>query len=161
MEIFQVGGRSASDVRAATELLRAQLRDRGGRVSRGQVERGVSAALAGGSPSVLLLARSAGRAVGVCLFHVFPSIDFGGRAVWVEELYVAERARREGVATRLLREVERLGVAAGASAADLEVAATQRGAMELYRRRGYRELDRVRLSRGFREAKGKRRRLQQ
>jgi ribosomal-protein-alanine acetyltransferase len=57
---------------------------------------------------------------------------------------VAESHRRSGVASALLDEVERLAAEAGADRIVLEVAASNAGAQEFYRDRGYVEMSRRR-----------------
>lgn len=114
------------------------------------IGRGVALALASDSRAWLLLAEADGAAVGVTLANRIVSVEHGGEALWVEELYVVPSSRRTGVATALLDELERRGVALGIRALELEVVPTQAAAFALYDSRGFRRVDRARLSKALR-----------
>jgi GNAT superfamily N-acetyltransferase len=58
-------------------------------------------------------------------------------AVEVKRMYVPRRARRRGVASTLLAELERTAAAAGATRVLLETGTAQPEAVALYRRTGY------------------------
>lgn len=62
----------------------------------------------------------------------------GGIAAWVGTVHTADDFRRIGVATALLREVERILAAGGNLEVALWVATENTAAVELYEKRGYR-----------------------
>jgi ribosomal protein S18 acetylase RimI-like enzyme len=63
---------------------------------------------------------------------------FEGRACRVLSLGVAERARRRGIATRMMQAAEAVSRERGIPSVRLEVSTRNFGAIELYRRLGYR-----------------------
>lgn len=62
----------------------------------------------------VLIAERAGRAVGYALFTNGYNTDIAARAVWLDDLFVEEEARGDGVGRRLLAAVARLAVDRGA-----------------------------------------------
>jgi ribosomal protein S18 acetylase RimI-like enzyme len=105
------------DVAAASSFLRARL------------ERG---------ESILYIARAeGGAAVGfVQVYPTFASVELG--AAWrLNDLYVAESARGQGVAALLMRTVRDGAIEAGAVWIDLETSRENVTAQRLYEREGY------------------------
>jgi GNAT superfamily N-acetyltransferase len=68
------------------------------------------------TPQTLILVAEAGDAsvVGYLLAHCQATFLANGPAVWVEEVMVAERARRQGVGQALMTEIESWAQAEGA-----------------------------------------------
>jgi ribosomal protein S18 acetylase RimI-like enzyme len=65
------------------------------------------------------------------------SLEFGGRDAFVDELYIDEPARGQGLGTEALRVAEEACREAGISALHLEVEHTNLRARALYERSGY------------------------
>ncbi len=137
----------AADLAEVVELFSAQMREHGFPDERSRVRRGVERALGPGSSSRILVARRGGATVGVALVHVLPSVEWGGRSVWIEELFVAPEHRRTGVASALLGTIETLAREVGASGLDLETTPGHEGAERLYAGLGFQPLHRQRWSR--------------
>ena len=78
------------------------------------------------------------------------SLEFHGRDALVDELYVRERFRGQGLGTATLRMVEELCRAEGVHALHLEVDRVNLRAKRLYHREGYRDHDRHLLTRWLR-----------
>lgn len=87
------------------------------------------------------------QTVGVLLAHYFYSLKFGGRALWIEELYVSPIARRKGIGRLLVEDLldfaetknDILGI-------DLEAYHGNTPASILYRSLGFQRLGRERFS---------------
>ena len=74
------------------------------------------------------------------------SLEYGGRGMWIDELFVDRRRRGQGLGAEALRFAEEAAREAGAKILHLEV---NRGnpAIELYRRSGFQDHDRYLMSR--------------
>jgi GNAT superfamily N-acetyltransferase len=107
---------------------------------------GVDLAFAPHSPAWLLLAELDGVPVGIVLANQIVSVEKCGYTLWVEELYVVPEARRRRVATAFLDYIAAEGRRRGVRAVELEVAPTQTAAFALYRRRGFRNVHRQRMT---------------
>lgn len=136
----------AADREAVAALLTAQLVEHALPAERARIDAGLDAALAPHAPSWLVVAERDGAAVGVLLGNVGASVEKGGRALWIEELYVAPAARRSGVARAILGWLAAEARAAGIVAFDLEVVPTQAAAFALYAALGFVRVDRARLT---------------
>src|SRR5437879_4131962 len=95
----------AADRDIAHRLLTAQLLEHHLPADAEGISRGIDEALAPHSPAWLWLAEREGRAIAVFLANRVVSVERGGSALWVEELYVVPEARRRGVARALLARV--------------------------------------------------------
>lgn len=86
-----------------------------------------------------LLAERDGAALGLAMFYPTFSSWSGQCGLFLEDLYVREAARGQGVARRLLAALARIAAARGATRIDLVVQGHNR-ATEFYARLGLREL---------------------
>ena len=93
--------------------------------------------------SVLVATRD-GRVVGVAALSATWTIEHGGAAMWLEELYVEPSYRSHGVGRALLSAAADAARAHGARTLDLEVEASHTRAANLYAREGFRRLERTR-----------------
>jgi ribosomal protein S18 acetylase RimI-like enzyme len=93
------------------------------------------------------LIEAAGEPVGYVVVTLGYSLEFHGRDALLDELFVAEHARGQGIGTTVLElvtaECRRLGV----GAVHLEVDRANVKAQRLYRRHGYQDHDRYLLTR--------------
>jgi GNAT superfamily N-acetyltransferase len=136
-----------ADLEEVVDLLAAQMREHDLPHERARVKAGVLQALRPPTPSRLLVARRGLAVAGVALAHVLPSIEWGGRSLWIEELYVSPLHRQTGVARALMSELERLARDAGASGLDLETIPGHAPAEQLYAGLGFSRLPRQRWAR--------------
>jgi GNAT superfamily N-acetyltransferase len=136
----------AADRETAHRLLTAQLVEHHLPADPDGISRGIDHALASHSPAWLWLAEREGRAVAVFLANQIVSVERGGLALWVEELYVLPAERRTGVARALLARVRDQARRQGVRAIELEVVPTQSAAFALYRALGFHDVHRQRMS---------------
>jgi GNAT superfamily N-acetyltransferase len=122
---------------AIAELLAAQFEEHAIRVDDATLRQGIRGPLADPRLGALLLARAGGRAVGLAYLAYTWTLEHGGKAAWLEELYVVPDRRSRGVGTALLRAALDQARAAGCKAVDLEVEADHARAAHLYAREGF------------------------
>ena len=135
---------SDSDREAAQRLLTAQLVEHRLPADPERVARGIQCAFDCGA--WLWMAERDGQAVAIFLANQIASVERGGIALWVEELYVVPEARRAGIARALLTRVREEALRRGFRGIDLEVVPSQAAAFALYRALGFRDVDRRRMS---------------
>ncbi len=147
MSDIEVRAATVGDRAAAIRLLTAQLVEHALPVDAAGIERGVELALAHGSNAWLAIALASGLPVGIALANPIVSVEHGGAALWIEELYVAPAHRRRGVARALLGFLADEARNSGMRALQLEVVPTQAAALALYDALGFRPVERERLER--------------
>ena len=113
-------------------------------VSAGKLSRVLEKVVADGTRGFLLLAREASRMVGIAYVATILSAEHCGLGAWLEELYVTPSHRLRGIGTALLTAILERARATGIVAIVLEVDSGHRRAESLYRRFGFRPLDRSR-----------------
>ncbi len=84
--------------------------------------------------------------VGVVLANEFLSIKFPGRALWIEELYVAPAGRRRGIGRLLVEVLLEWAKREGVRGIELEAYRMNTAASILYRTIGFRRLARERYT---------------
>ena len=152
----EIRAATVSDRAAACRLLTAQLKEHDLPIDPDGIARGVELALASSSRAWLLLATRSGMPVGILLANPIVSVEKGGAALWVEELYVTPSQRGRGVGRALMEFVIREARNNGMSAVELEVVNGHSGghsgghsaAMALYEKLGFKALARTRFSLG-------------
>lgn len=104
----------------------------------------ISGALFGDRPiGEALVARRAGRAVGVAYFgSLFPGAGLAP-AIFLKDMFVLEAARGAGVGRALLARLRRIARGRGADRVELHVHPDNARAREFYAREGLKEADRV------------------
>jgi ribosomal protein S18 acetylase RimI-like enzyme/catechol 2,3-dioxygenase-like lactoylglutathione lyase family enzyme len=98
---------------------------------------------------VLVAAGDDGTLAGVAVLSFMWTLEHGGRAAWLDELYVAPGRRRHGLGRRLTKAALAVAAEHGAIALDLEVEDGHEAAEELYRSMGFRRHRRVRWAYRF------------
>lgn len=108
-------------------------------------------AMGGGGASSCLcwLAWRNGEAVGVVLANMSLSPKFGGRALWIESLYVTPAARRGGVGRELVERLLDWAEEHGIKGVDIEAYRGNTPAGILYRSLGFHRLGRERFAYRF------------
>jgi GNAT superfamily N-acetyltransferase len=138
------------DIGAAARLLAAQLREHDIPAREEAIERALGAVLLHPDQGFVLVADSAGSVVGVAYVSYARPLEHDGEVAWLEELYVAPDRRGRGIGARLLREVAARADARGCVSVELEVKRGHERVLGLYRREGFRDLERKHLARPLR-----------
>jgi GNAT superfamily N-acetyltransferase len=139
------------DCGECAKLLLPQLAEHGTEASRVSLTKVLENIVSDGSHGFLLLAQDSRRVVGVAYVAIILSAEHCGKVGWLEELYVAPEDRSKGIGAALLTAVIERARELGIVAIDLEVDAAHGRAELLYRRFGFRPLDRSRWVRKLKE----------
>jgi len=138
----------AEDLVAAVELLRLQLDEHDVTLAPDALERSVRVLVE--QPSVgrvLVAVADGGRVAGAAVLSFLSTLEHGGPAAWLDELFVEPAQRRRGIGRRLTEAALDAASAHGAVALDLEVEEGHEAAERLYRGMGFRRHRRVRWAR--------------
>jgi GNAT superfamily N-acetyltransferase len=119
------------------ELLTAQLGEHSLAPAQAALEAAAAALIAEPRLGRIFVAEAGGRIVGVAAMSWSFSLEHGGRAAWLDELYVVPEQRGSGIGTMLLAAVRAAARAGGALAMDLEVEAGHERVSSLYERHGF------------------------
>lgn len=126
-----------SDLDDLVRLLTAQFEEHEIPTGPGQIERAARGLIEEPRRGALLIAHADGRAVGVAWLSFTWTLEHGGLAAWLEELYVEPEQRSHGVGRALLHAAIAHVKAAGGAAVDLEVVEGHERAARLYQREGF------------------------
>lgn len=133
-----------ADADAVVDLLGQQFAEHRIPCQPGPLGSAVAPMLEPGGPGFALLAREGGCRVGLAAVAFAWTLEHGGRSAWLDELYVIPDRRGAGIGTALLGAALAEARREGCLAVDLEVDGDHRRAEGLYRRHGFRRLDRTR-----------------
>jgi len=134
---MQIRAAEATEHRHVVALLHQQLADHSLRPPAEALEAAVQEIMARPQLARILVAVVAGEIVGVAVLSFVLTLEHGGRAAWLEELYVEPAQRDRGIGTELVRAVCDVATAQGARAVDLEVEAGHERVQHLYERCGF------------------------
>ena|SRR2546426_11245882 len=137
----------AADASGLIRLLGVQLREHRITLDAGLLARGVRGLLRRPKLGRFLVAGDGSEVVGFAALSFLWTLEHGGRAAWLDELYVVPERRGLGVGRALLLASYRIAREAGAMALDLEIEKRHARAANLYRREGFKRLSRERWSR--------------
>lgn len=142
---FKIEPAVASDAERVAELFRADMSDLGQpEDAAGLLE--VAKAVIADERAHVFVARDGVHTVGVLLANDHWSIKFPGRALWIEELYVAPEARRRGLGRTLVEALLDWALPNGFAGVELEAYRMNTAASVLYRSLGFSRLARERYS---------------
>lgn len=133
------------DVAAVVALLARQLTEHDIALAPDALERSVRTLL--GDPRlghVLVACADGGEVAGVAVLSFLFTLEHGGPAAWLDELYVADAYRGRGIGERLVAAALSVARERGCVALDLEVEPGHDAATRLYERLGFRRHRRVR-----------------
>ncbi len=133
-----IRGATANDLPRAVELLRRQLGEHDIAVADAALEHAVRGLLADSTRGRVLVATAGDAVVGVSVVSYLWTLEHGGHAAWLDELYVDEAWRRSGLGRRLVDAAADCARGAGCVALDLEVEAGHEPAARLYESAGFR-----------------------
>jgi ribosomal protein S18 acetylase RimI-like enzyme len=138
-----------TDASRLIRLLSIQLREHGITLDARLLARGVRGLLRRPELGRFLVAGDGSDVVGFAALSFLWTLEHGGRAAWLDELYVVPEHRGRGIGRALLLASYRIAREAGAMALDLEIEKRHARAANLYRREGFKRLSRERWSRGL------------
>lgn len=144
------------DRAALARMLVAQLREHRIATSEAEIEAALGGLLDHPRRGAALIAVRADAPIGFAALSFVWTLEHGGKAAWLEELYVVPEERGAGVGTALLRAALAEAAAAGARAVDLEVDRGHARAAHLYERESFRRHDRERWVRDLAPAEQRR-----
>src|SRR5260370_24211782 len=141
---FSIALATVDDCRECAGLLVGQLREHSLAGSAKRLAQVLENVVADPGRGFLVLARDNTRIIGVAYVVMILSAEHCGLVAWLEELYVLPEQRSRGAGTALLNAVLERARATGVVAIDLEIDADHSRAESLYRRFGFRHLQRSR-----------------
>lgn len=145
----EIRSATLADLADLTALLVAQLRDHGNDLADSALAAAAAGMLERPRRGQFLLASEGGRAVGFAALSYLWTLERGGWAAWLDELFVVPERRGDGIGDALLAAALAAAAAAGARAVDLEIEAGHERAASLYRRHGFTPLARRRWARAL------------
>jgi GNAT superfamily N-acetyltransferase len=145
--LFSIGAARASDCRECAQLLVEQLAEQGVAASAEELSSVLEKVVVEGAAGFLIVARADHRIVGIAYVATILSAEHRGIVAWLEELYVTPAVRCRGIGTALLNAVIERARQMDIVAVDLEIDAAHSRAESLYRRSGFRRLNRSRWMR--------------
>jgi GNAT superfamily N-acetyltransferase len=128
----------------AVGLLALQFEEHRIRLSPQRLEHAVAGLIGAGRFGAMLLAREGERAVGLAALSYIWTLEHGGMAAWLDELYVVPERRGHGVGSALLERAASVALDAGCITIDLEVDHEHARVETLYQRTGFERLPRSR-----------------
>ncbi|MHB8520809.1 MAG: GNAT family N-acetyltransferase [Limisphaerales bacterium] len=140
----QIAAATVGDCVECARLLVEQLGEHGIAASAEPLAQVLENVVADGARGFLLLARNNDRIVGVAYVATILSAEHCGPVAWLEELYVVPDHRSQGIGTALITGVVQRARETGMVAIELEVDSSHSRAESLYRRFGFRGLERSR-----------------
>jgi AhpD family alkylhydroperoxidase len=141
---FSIASATINDCSECARLLVQQLAEHGVDASAEELSRVLAKIVADAARAFVLLAREEGRIVGIAYAATILSMEHCGLIAWLEELYVRPSHRSRGTGTALIGATIERARNAGMVAIDLEIDAERSRAEPLYRRLGFRRLNRLR-----------------
>lgn len=135
------------DLDGVVDLLRHQLAEHDITLAAAELEGAVRVLLEQPDLGRVLVAVEQQVVVGVAVLSFLWTLEHGGPAAWLDELYVDESRRGHRLGERLVEEAMRVARARGCVALDLEVEPGHDAAERLYRRLGFHRHRRVRWAR--------------
>ncbi|UBF27214.1 GNAT family N-acetyltransferase [Kovacikia minuta CCNUW1] len=97
----------------------------------------------------IYLIRIAQEIIGYLVVTFGFSLEFGGRDAFVDELYIQEKYRRQGIGTKGLQFAEEICQEQGIQALHLEVERENTKAQAVYRKAGFTDHDRYLLTKSL------------
>jgi GNAT superfamily N-acetyltransferase len=144
MQTFSIAPAVLRDCRECARLLVEQLGEHGVDASAEQLSRVLERVVADEARGFILLARDVRGIIGIAYVATILSAEHCGLVAWLEELYVTPSLRSRGIGTALVTAVLERARETDIVAIDLEIDAGHSHAESLYRRLGFRPLERSR-----------------
>ncbi|HKQ16334.1 MAG TPA: GNAT family N-acetyltransferase [Steroidobacteraceae bacterium] len=132
------------DLQEILQLLRTQLEEHDIVLTSQALERATRGLVEDHSLGRILTARLEGELVGVAVVSFLWTLEHGGPAAWLDEVYVLPSRRGQGIGKQLIEAAMQIASESGCIALDLEVDAGHEAAERLYQRMDFRRHRRVR-----------------
>jgi GNAT superfamily N-acetyltransferase len=133
---------------AAVTLLGLQFQEHGIDLTPELLRTALHALLADQERGAVLLACDP-EPIAVAVLAYTWTLEHGGRVAWLDELFVVEHRRGEGVGGAMLTRAIEVAMGSGCRAVDLEVDLDHERSEHLYERHGFRRLQRRRWTKSF------------
>jgi GNAT superfamily N-acetyltransferase len=133
-----------SDLEPILQLLRTQLEEHEIVLTAEQLQRATQGLIENHAHGRILCARLDGALVGVAVISFLWTLEHGGPAAWLDEVYVEPSQRGAGIGKQLVEAAMQVARDNGCIALDLEVDAGHEAAERLYARMNFRRHRRVR-----------------
>jgi GNAT superfamily N-acetyltransferase len=140
MRIETAGTHALDD---ALALLGLQFQEHGIELTAAALRAGLHGLLADANRGAVLLAYDPDP-IGIAVLAYTWTLEHGGRVAWLDELFVVERRRDEGIGGAMLERAIQVAIGTKCRAIDLEVDPDHQRSEHLYERRGFRSLPRRR-----------------
>lgn len=134
----------SEDLPEILQLLRTQLAEHDIALTSQALERATRGLIEDHSLGRILTVRLDGEIVGVAVISFLWTLEHGGPAAWLDEVYVAPASRGHGIGQQLIEAAMQVARESGCIALDLEVDAGHEAAERLYERMGFKRHQRVR-----------------
>ena len=142
--MLQIETAQAADLTPIIQLLRTQLEEHDIVLTTQALQRATAGLIENHSLGRILTARRDGALVGVAVISFLWTLEHGGPAAWLDEVYVEPARRGAGIGRQLVEAAMQVARDSGCIALDLEVDAGHDAAERLYERMGFRRHQRVR-----------------
>ncbi|HEV8333755.1 MAG TPA: GNAT family N-acetyltransferase [Steroidobacteraceae bacterium] len=133
-----------SDLAPILQLLHTQLQEHDIVLTDQALQRATQGLIEDHELGRILTARLDGELVGVAVISFLWTLEHGGPAAWLDEVYVELTRRGGGIGRKLVEAAMQVARDSGCIALDLEVDAGHEAAERLYERMGFRRHRRVR-----------------
>jgi GNAT superfamily N-acetyltransferase len=143
-QAFSIASATANDCSECARLLIEQLAEHGVDASAEQLSSVLEKIVVDAARGFVLVARENGQLVGIAYVATILSAEHCGLVGWLEELYVRQSHRSCGIGTALVTAIIERAHNAHMVAIDLEIDEGRSRAESLYRRSGFRLLNRSR-----------------
>jgi GNAT superfamily N-acetyltransferase len=144
VKAFSIASATVTDCSESARLLVQQLAEHSVEAAAEELSSVLEKIVADAARGFVLVARENGRVVGIAYVATILSAEHCGLVAWLEELYVMPSHRSRGIGTALIAAIIERARQAGIVAIDLEIDAGHSRAEALYRRLGFRPLNRSR-----------------
>jgi len=132
------------DLQPIIRLLRTQLEEHDVVLTSAALERATQRLIEDHALGRILAARLGGELVGVAVISFLWTLEHGGPAAWLDEVYVEPSRRGHGIGQQLVEAAMQVARDSGCIALDLEVDPGHEAAERLYQRMDFRRHRRVR-----------------
>ncbi|MFS0787328.1 GNAT family N-acetyltransferase [Shouchella sp. 1P09AA] len=138
IEIVELSADTTAETkRELTYLFEKQLHNIAGKKAMTQIEHILNEALLPQSQTYFFIARYEGQAVAFAFFNTMTSFQKGGQYIWLNEIYVEEEYRNQGIAKKLLLRIIYWAETRNIKGIELETGLNNEATKSLYNSLGF------------------------